>query len=163
MEMCVGTLAQVIDGSFKGPNLPSDISVLREITSGLLYIHSENLVHRNIKPENILISKDGRMKVSDLSFADCLTHGSCCWVAHELLEMMTTASCKLKEKSELSISWKVKPSSDIFSAGCVFFVFLTRGVGGVHPFGNDYIEQSHNIRKNLPVNVECKFLDFNFL
>ena len=153
--MCVGTLAQVIDGSYKGPKLPSDVSVLRDIASGIYYIHMEKMIHRNIKPDNILISKDARIKISDIGYADSIIHGGNCWLSPEML-----AITRIGEKSDRSISRKVTHSSDIFSAGCVFFFFLTRRVGGVHPFGNDYIEQSHNIRKNHPVNAECKL---NFL
>ena len=152
MEMCIGTLAQVIDGSFKGPNLSSDISVLRDVINGLYYVHSAKLVHRNIKPENILVSKDARMKLSDLSFADRITYGSCCWMAQEVLEMLVIARAFGADNGK-NIKLKVPPSSDIFSAGCVFFVFLTRGV---HPFGDECIEQIHNIRKNRPVNIESK-------
>lgn len=58
MEMCIGTVAQVIDGSYKGLNLSSDFSALRDLAMELHYIHLEKLIHRNVKPENILISKD---------------------------------------------------------------------------------------------------------
>ena len=155
--MCVGTLAQVIDGSYKGPNLPSDVSVLHDITNGLHYIHTEKLVHRNIKPENIMISKNGRMKLSDLSYADSNNHGSCCWMAQESLEMLLIARAFGADNSK-NFKLKVTPSCDIFSAGCVFFVFLTRAIGGIHPFGNEFIEQLCNVRKGDPVNIESKFI-----
>ena len=167
MEMCVGTLAQVIDGSYKGPNLPPDVLVFRDIAKWLHYIHSAKLMHLNIRPENILISKDARIKISDFSFVCSTTRSNNCWLAPEILEMMSIGRTRGTQGDNKNVSWKVAPSSDIFSAGCVFFFYFTRGVGrggcagqvgGFHPFGNGFAEQSNNIRKNFPVNVEGKFV-----
>jgi serine/threonine protein kinase len=69
LELCAGTLGDVIDKTYNGPALPSDSRVLYEITNGLDYIHSKKLVHRDIKPENILISTAGKMKLSDFGLS----------------------------------------------------------------------------------------------
>ena len=121
--MCVGTLAQVVDLTYKGPDLPSEVSVFRDIASGLHYIHTAKLMHLNIKPENILISKDARIKVSDLGFFGRSTRSDNCWLAPEVLEILSIGRTRVT-RSDKNISWKVTPSSDIFSAGCVFFFLL---------------------------------------
>jgi serine/threonine protein kinase len=43
--------------------------------------------------------------------------------------------------------------SDIFSTGCVFFYFLTRGT---HPFGTVNLDVNLNISKDNPINIRCK-------
>lgn len=40
---------------------------LKDIIAGLLYLHSHNIVHGDIKPENLLVTKDGRVKIGDFS------------------------------------------------------------------------------------------------
>lgn len=53
---------------------------------------------------------------------------------------------------------RATPKCDVFPCGCVFFVFLTRENGGIHPFGdkNDHLQIQVNIRKGKPVNMDSK-------
>ena len=44
------------------------LRIIQDITSGLYYLLSKGLVHRDIKPHNILKSKEGRMKLCDFEF-----------------------------------------------------------------------------------------------
>ncbi|XP_046634544.1 mitogen-activated protein kinase 5-like [Daphnia pulicaria] len=150
LELCAGTLSEVIENSYKGPALPSDQMVLYQIADGLDYIHSNKLIHRDIKPENILISMAGKMKLSDFGLSKQIsTRGTCSmsgikgtllWMAPEFFEN----------------NEKATPKCDIFPCGCVFFVFLTRENGWIHPFGdtNDPLQIQFNIREGKPVNIE---------
>lgn len=137
--MCSGTFLEPIP-------LPSDKIVLYEISDGLNYIHSEKLVHHNIKPQNILISSYGHIKISDFglnkkaksSYADTRS-----WMAPELLNSMSNSST-----NHTAVEMEGSSESDLFSAGCVFFYFVTRGI---HPYGeSDVVE---NIRQNKRVNI----------
>lgn len=40
-----------------------------EITLALEYMHSKNVIYRDLKPENLLIDKDGHIKITDFGFA----------------------------------------------------------------------------------------------
>ncbi|PWA91221.1 protein kinase, ATP binding site [Artemisia annua] len=42
-------------------------SYLRDIVSGLMYLHSHNIVHGDIKPDNLLVSATGTVKIGDFS------------------------------------------------------------------------------------------------
>lgn len=150
--MCYGTLEDFVKKdkakSYEGPALPEDRLVLYEIASGFHYIHSKNIVHCNIKPENILISMDGQIKISDFGLSKQINlqdkyremsgvKGTKLWMAPELLEY----------ESFLTNTFK----SDVFSAGCVFFNFLTRGN---HPFGIGNNTILNNIANDKPVNID---------
>ena len=154
LELCEGTLADVINKTYKGPELPSDIIVLNEIATGLDFIHSKKLVHRDIKHDNILISSNGRIKLSDFGLCKetSTNHtfsvsgplkGTRFWMAQELLNVPSNNSTPIRGSIK----------SDIFSAGCVFFYFVTRGI---HPFGDEDSVQG-NIRAGNIVNFDRNY------
>jgi serine/threonine protein kinase len=159
LELCAGTLAQCFTKEYNGPEFPPDAIVLYQIANGLHYIHSRNLVHRDVKPENILISKTLpiQMKLSDLGlakptnegcFSQSAIRGTPLWMAPERLEQKE--SYNLEEETV---------QTDTYSTGCVFFYFLTRGW---HPFveniliEDDFKSTKNNIIHNKPVGLESK-------
>ena len=56
MELCAGSLYDVIRGEYKGPPIGSRRQVLRQIASGLKYLHGKDIVHGKVNPQNVLIS-----------------------------------------------------------------------------------------------------------
>jgi protein kinase X len=44
-----------------------------EIVSALEYLHGKNVVYRDLKPENLLLDRDGHLKITDFGFAKKLT------------------------------------------------------------------------------------------
>ena len=50
------------------------LRMIQDITSGLCYLISKGLMHRDIKPHNILISEEGRMKLCDFEFLKEIGH-----------------------------------------------------------------------------------------
>lgn len=91
-------------------------SVIRGLLPALVHIHARGIVHRDVKPENILLAADGRAVLSDFSLSCKLSDikemrrkcGSPCYAAPELL-------------SGDQYSAKV----DVFSVGCVLFYMLS--------------------------------------
>ena len=67
LELCEATLSEWIEGRFKC-DIIDPVQVLREATAGLAHLHSIRIVHRDVKPANILISLSGgrvTTKISD--------------------------------------------------------------------------------------------------
>ena len=167
LELCGGTLKSVCTGAYSGPNLPSDQTILKEIAIGLNYIHSKQLVHRDVKPENILISSTTpvHIKLSDFGLSKETSSnqtytvsgpykGTWKWMAPELLDMLPNSY----STKETVVQKRGSCKSDIFSAGLVFFYFVTRGV---HLYGeptngsDEFIVR--NIRVNHQINLHSMF------
>lgn len=67
-----GNLRQFIDYQTRRLNKMQILQILIQILNGLLYIHSKNIIHCDIKPENILIHNDYSLKISDFGIATAL-------------------------------------------------------------------------------------------
>jgi serine/threonine protein kinase len=172
LELCAATLAQCLTKDYKGPELPPDGLVLYQIANGLHYIHSRNLVHRDVKPDNILISMTTpvQMKLSDFGFVKKTSHrgtftqqsglkGTEKWMAPEILELVI----KMEESSRDSTSEELPHGtiqSDTFAVGCVFFYFLTRGK---HPFGRNSSRILVNIVDNKPTELDQQKISMYFI
>ncbi|CAK90113.1 unnamed protein product (macronuclear) [Paramecium tetraurelia] len=96
-------------------------SIVNQIMSAVQYLHSRNIVHGDIKPENVLISKDFVIKICDFGFAI---------IANQ-------PNAKLRGGSEgytapeLLINQNYDPKKcDMFSLGVLFFVLFM----GYRPF-----------------------------
>ena len=53
-------------------SLPKAIDIFTQILSSLSYVHSKGIIHRDIKPKNILIDKEGTVKLTDFGIAKSL-------------------------------------------------------------------------------------------
>lgn len=69
--------------------------ILRQSLKGLHYLHARNIVHRDIKSDNILTNKAGDVKLADFGYSAQLTQersarsskvGTLCWMAPELIK-----------------------------------------------------------------------------
>jgi p21-activated kinase 2 len=68
-----GCLTDIVYGYTK--KIPENISayIMREILLGLDFIHDKKQIHRDLKSDNILVDKNGNIKVADFGFAIQLT------------------------------------------------------------------------------------------
>lgn len=54
-------------------SLPTGSFYAAEIVSALEYLHAKHIVYRDLKPENLLLDREGHLKITDFGFAKKLT------------------------------------------------------------------------------------------
>jgi serine/threonine protein kinase/beta-lactam-binding protein with PASTA domain len=95
------------------------VSIMEPVLSALSAAHRAGLVHRDVKPENILLSDDGVVKVADFGLARAVEADAA--ATRTGLMMGTVAYCAPEQISNGSAD----PRSDVYSAGVVLFELLT--------------------------------------
>jgi serine/threonine-protein kinase len=101
------------------------IDYTRQILSALDFAHRNGIVHRDIKPHNVVVAPDGRLKVTDFGIA---RSGSSQMT--EAGSIIGTAQYLSPEQAQ---GKPVHPSSDLYSVGVVLYEMLT----GTVPFTAD--------------------------
>lgn len=153
MEYCKnGSLHVFLEGNYmktlKHSNkLDLSMSFLLDIILGLRYLHSINVVHRDLKTNNLLVTEDYRIKICDFGFAVQVNQlndraGTYHWLAPEVL----------------SGSYQTK-ASDMWAFGLIVYKIFS----GQDPFVNQKtiselkyaISSSDEIKNNLKLPAEC--------
>jgi serine/threonine protein kinase len=98
-----------------------------EIARALAFAHQHGLVHRDVKPQNVILSGDGRAKVTDFGIARSLE------VEHGVTQTGTVMGTSSYISPEQARGERVDAASDIYSLGAVLFELLT----GKPPFDGD--------------------------
>lgn len=121
-----GSLAEKIqDARNRGKLLPlSDVVKMGlEVADGLSILHAREVVHRNLKPSNILFDALGTAKISDLYLAQVPAALSMELPQCQPLPLPGPVGYMSPEQA--SARHKLKPSSDVYSLGAVLFEALT--------------------------------------
>ncbi len=50
--------------------------ILRQVLSGVQYLHNNGIAHRDLKPENLLFDEDGRVVICDFGFSKYFGRGN---------------------------------------------------------------------------------------
>lgn len=113
----------------RGGPLDPELAMLlaREICLGLDHAHQRGIVHRDVKPANIMVSRDGVVKITDFGLAKLHLSQTSRTVASTLL------GTPLYMSPEQATGGRVDGRSDIFSLGTVLYELMT----GVQPFAAD--------------------------
>jgi eukaryotic-like serine/threonine-protein kinase len=117
-------------GSPDAPTLAVKVAIVRQVAEALGHAHERGVLHRDVKPGNILIGADGRVKVTDFGigkFTDTSTS--------ELTRTGHMVGSPAYMSPEQIRGEKLDGRSDLFSLGIVLYELLT----GARPFPGDSI------------------------
>jgi non-specific serine/threonine protein kinase len=118
MEYVEGqTLKEVIVG--KDLSVEEILDIGLQISDGLAKAHQAGIVHRDIKPHNVLIDKDGRARVCDFGLAKAKTDAM-------LTRTGTTLGTVAYMSPEQARGGEADQRSDIFSFGVILYEMFTR-------------------------------------
>jgi serine/threonine-protein kinase len=142
MELIEGTsLADLLRDS-RTLSPAKSAQVCAQVASALSYAHRQGVVHRDVKPGNILLTTDGQVKVTDFGIAQAISTEDNLTVAGSV---MGTATYFSPEQAEGAL---VDGRSDVYSLGVVLYELLA----GRPPFMGDtpVAVASKHVRETTP-------------
>ena len=118
--------------------MPEIVRIMTQLLDALDYSHKNGVVHRDVKPSNIILLKDGTVKVADFGIARIES------------STLTQAGSVLGTPSYMSpeqfMGQTVDGRSDLFSAGVILYQFLT----GEKPFTGALTTIMHKVLREEP-------------
>ncbi|MGI8972776.1 MAG: Stk1 family PASTA domain-containing Ser/Thr kinase, partial [Gaiella sp.] len=125
MELVEGrTLKELIVSRGFCP-VPIAISYVRQILAALRYAHRNGIIHRDIKPHNVIVDREGRVKVADFGIARAGTS--------QMTEAGSIIGTAQYLSPEQARGAPVDESSDLYSTAIVLYELLT----GAVPFNGE--------------------------
>ena len=127
MELIDGiTLKQYMQKKGNKLNWREALHFITQITKALGHAHSRGIIHRDIKPHNVMVLRDGSVKVADFGIARVASGG------HSTLTQEALGSVHYISPEQARGSY-IDARSDLYSAGVVLYEMIT----GRLPFEGD--------------------------
>jgi len=140
----------------RGPlNLSESIDIMLQLTSGIACAHDSYIIHRDIKPQNVMILEDGRVKITDFGIAMAVNN-------NELTQTNSVMGSVHYLPPEQASGSGSTIKSDIYSLGILMFELLTgkvpfKGENAVEiaiKHMKDQIPSVCKINSSIPQSVE---------
>ena len=107
--------------SYPGKRVPEERvrEIALQIADGMIAIHQKNIIHKDIKPQNILLTKDGTVKIADFGIAEKFRN------SRSRLKLASRAGTPAYMSPEHLIGEDVGRETDIWSFGVMMYELLT--------------------------------------
>jgi serine/threonine-protein kinase len=114
--------------------------IVRQILDGLAYSHGQGVIHRDLKPGNVLINDDGRIKITDFGVARIDTS--------TLTVMGDIVGTPHYMAPEQFSGLEATPRTDLYQVGVMLYELLT----GTRPFTGNNVEILRKVMHDRPAN-----------
>jgi eukaryotic-like serine/threonine-protein kinase len=122
------------------PKLEETLTACLQIVSALRYAHRRGILHRGLKPSNVLIGKDGKIKLSDFGILKLFVDAG---ADQPLMNLLPPAFTSPEQISGKAISKR----TDFYAVGTLMYTLLV----GRPPFtGNNFVEIVQKVCFTLP-------------
>ncbi len=158
MEFVAGQSLKELLNKTPGAPLPLEraVNIAAQILAGLEYAHRSGLIHRDIKPQNILITGDGTVKVTDFGIAKSVSDLS-------LTDAGTALGTANYFSPEQAKGERVTPQSDIYALGVTLFEMITgrlpfeseNAVGLAYKHISEPPPSPRTLNPNVPLRLEA--------
>lgn len=130
-------------------SLTETVDIMLQLTSGIAHAHDSYLIHRDIKPQNVLMLEDGRAKITDFGIAIALNSA-------ELTQTNSVMGSVHYLPPEQANGSGASIKSDIYSLGILMYELLTgklpfKGENAVEIAIKQMKEQIPSLRKQNPL------------
>lgn len=142
MELAAGgSLADRLKANLAGLSIDESVTLAERVARGIAHAHEHGIVHRDIKPGNLLLDAEGQIKVSDFGLARNFDKDPTITKSQAILG---TPAYMAPEQAR---SEEATPRSDVYGIGAVLYDCLT----GRPPFPTrDYVETLTKVREEPP-------------
>lgn len=140
MEYASGSdLKDIIGSPSKIPTARA-VEIIKQLAGALDYAHKNGIIHRDVKPANIIIGSDGSLKITDFGIARI--------PSSELTETGKFLGTPYYMSPEQIDGKDVDSRSDLFSLGVIFYQLLTKKM----PFEGEMVTAvTHAIVHKIPI------------
>ena len=105
-----------------GPlDMERSASIICQVAEGLAHAHARGLIHRDVKPGNVLVTPDGEAKLSDLGLAGPLEGD----LEKDPRYGKIVGTADYLSPDHIKAPWDPKPGWDIYSLGCTLYYAVT--------------------------------------
>ena len=106
----------------QGPlSMAAAASIISQVAEALEYAHAEGIIHRDVKPSNVLVTPAGNAKLSDLGLAGPL-HGE---YQNDPRYGRIAGTADYLSPDQVRDPWNPTPAWDIYSLGCTLYYVVT--------------------------------------
>ncbi|HZZ50799.1 MAG TPA: Stk1 family PASTA domain-containing Ser/Thr kinase [Pseudonocardia sp.] len=145
MELVLGGTLRDVLRARGALSVPEALAVLEPVLAGLASAHAQGLAHRDVKPENVLISDTGAVKVADFGLVTAAAQANATSTG---MIIGTVAYLSPEQVTGQGIDAR----SDVYAAGVMLYELLT----GVPPYDGEYpvsVAYQH-VNKDMPAPSE---------
>ena len=137
------SLAALLRQARNGVGIPAALSIILGLADALAHAHERGVIHRDLRPENTLLSSDGDVKLAEFGVA----HDDRLPSSPEPVEGTSGFGSPSYMSPEQILGEAIDARSDLFSLGVMLYQML----GGTHPFeAPDIRSVTQRIRHDTP-------------